>query len=177
MWKVLKRADIPVHIIDILISMYDGASSIIRTEDGDSDPFSIRTGVRQGDIISAMIFNFVLDYIMFKSIIDSDGVLAAENLVAYDLDYADDIAVLQPDELSMQHLLDRICLNAEKLGLKIKPSKTKAMVIHAPDPILTVYNEDIEVVEIFTYQWRTNRIPKLVIDPIVDIFTFILSKN
>ena len=46
-----------------------------------------------------------------------DGVTVAEDLIATDFDYAGDIAILKPDEQSTQLLLDKICKNAEKVGL------------------------------------------------------------
>ena len=43
-----------------------------------------------------------------------------------DLAYADDIALFQPDSESMQLLLDRLATEASRVGLGIKPAKTKS---------------------------------------------------
>jgi hypothetical protein len=126
--------------------------SSVRTQDGLSPEFIVRTGVRQGCILSPLLFNFVLDWVLARSIDDNlDGVTVGVNCAVADLDYADDIALLEPDSPSMQRLLDRLSAAADSVGLKIKPVKTKVMSIHAPAPVLQVYGEQIEVVQSFCY--------------------------
>ena len=151
MWKILQKCGIPQPIIDILINMYSNASSKVRTEDGVSSPFDITSGVRQGCVISPILFNIVLDQIMNKSINGEDGIMIGESIYVNDFDYADDIAIMQPDEKSTQSLLGKITENAEKLGLRIKPSETKIVTIHSQEPSVYIYGEKIETVDSFTY--------------------------
>jgi hypothetical protein len=152
MWAILRKCNLPSLFVDILRDMYSGASSWVRTGSGNSNTFSIRTGVRQGCVLSPVLFNLVLDWALKKAVTAGDGVMCSDLDVVCDLEYADDIAILQPDEASCQSLLDRIAESAGRLGLTIKPAKTKAMSFHLPSPpVLWVGGTQIEVVSTFTY--------------------------
>jgi len=152
MWNVLRKCGVPTLITDIITSMYSGANSCVRTKNGCSAPFPISTGVRQGCVLSPLLFNLVLNWILTKSFSPADGVTCSQVDQIQELSYADDIVILQPDSASCQDLLDRISEKAEMLGLKIKPAKTKVIYFHLDQqPNLTVYGEPIEVTEFFTY--------------------------
>lgn len=156
MWKILKNCGLPNIFVDILKNLYDGSTSCVRTQDGLSPPFPVKTGVRQGCILSPLLFNLVLDWVLAKAIDDgADGVVVGDGCTVADLDYADDIALLQPDSASMQALLDRMADHAEHVGLKIKPAKTKVIALNSPPPELHVYGEAIEVVDAFCYLGST----------------------
>jgi hypothetical protein len=103
-----------------------------------------------------MLFNLVLDWVLAKSILENDGVRCSMEDIIADLEFADDAAIMQPDERSCQELLDRIADNGGMLGLRIKPAKTKAIYFHLPTaPALSVYGETIEVSTTFTYLGST----------------------
>jgi len=110
-----------------------------------ADFFLVKIGVRQGRVLSPILFNRVLNWIL-KDIIDGDGVLIAPGCKVSDLDYADDIALLQSDATKMQLTLDKLAERSARYGLAIKPSKSKVIAIHCPDPVLLIYNEQIETV-------------------------------
>jgi hypothetical protein len=72
-----------------------------------------------------------------------------------DLDYADDIALLESLLENAQAQLERINTEANKVGLEINVDKTKLMVFnppnHATQQTLNLNNECIEVVRDFKY--------------------------
>ena len=51
----------------------------------------------------------------------------------------------------MQITLDKLAEKSAKFGLTIRPSKTKIIAIYFPNPVLSIYNEHIEVVASFCY--------------------------
>ena len=153
MWKVLASCGVPDLFINILRDMYEGGQCRVRTLDGLSPTFTVRSGVRQGCILSPVLFNMVLDHLM-ASVIQpgATGItVGVDGFTLSDLAYADDIALFQPDSESMQLLLDRLATEASRVGMRIKPAKTKAMAIHTDPPNLTIYGEPIEVVSDFCY--------------------------
>ena len=153
MWKVLASCGIPDIYIKIIRDMYEDGQCRVRTQDGLSPPFSVRSGVRQGCILSPVLFNFVLHHVM-ASVIQpgASGItLGSDGFMLADLAYADDIALFQPDNHSMQQLLDRLAAVAGQIGMRIKPAKTKAMAVHTEPPNLTIYGEAIEAVDNFCY--------------------------
>ena len=116
----------------------------IRTQDGLSAYFLIKTGVRHGNILSPILFNLVLDWILRNTIDNEiDGIFFGPDCHVADLDYVDELALLQPDEQSMQSTLDTLSEKAAAVGLTIKPSKTKVTTVHCPPPKLLIYNQPI----------------------------------
>ena len=63
MWKILRYIGFPVKIIE-LINYYDQAPWKVRVYDELSEPFFIGNGLKQGCVLSALIFNTLIDWIM-----------------------------------------------------------------------------------------------------------------
>lgn len=156
MWQVLRKCGVPDLFTDIIMDLYCDASSTVRIDSGQTGSFLVKSGVRQGCVMSPMMFNLALDWVMRKSILPNDGVQCSPMDTICDLAYADDIAILQPDAQSCQETLSRISAHAAALGLKIKPSKTKVIYANLPaPPLLTIDGEDIEVTDRFQYLGST----------------------
>ena len=61
---MLRRSyNLPVKIINILKAFHDGTQGVVRFEGHISNDFSIRIGVKQGDILSPLLFNLYLNAI------------------------------------------------------------------------------------------------------------------
>ena len=63
LWKTLKEMGIPDHLICLLRNLYAGQEATVRTGHGTTDWFQIRTGVRQGCLLSPCLFNLYAEYI------------------------------------------------------------------------------------------------------------------
>ncbi|CAF1594122.1 unnamed protein product [Adineta ricciae] len=61
LWKTLETEYVPLKIIKLLQTSYNGSTSHIPIRNESSGEFSIRTGVRQGDVVSPILFNVVID--------------------------------------------------------------------------------------------------------------------
>ena len=58
LWKVLARASVPEEMIVAIRQFYDGMQSRVRMDDGElSDWFEVTQGLRQGCVLSALLFN------------------------------------------------------------------------------------------------------------------------
>jgi hypothetical protein len=72
-----------------------------------------------------------------------------------DLDFADDIALLESDHTQAQLKLDSLKINASKVGLEINKDKTEQMRLNIPAnsniPAPTINGEPIAVVNDFKY--------------------------
>jgi len=114
----------------------------LRAEEQLSDWFQIVTKVRQGCILSPLIFLIVIDWVI-KQATSSTSIglewLNNEHLV--DLDFADDIALIDTTQTTMQEITHRVEKTALHVGLYINAAKTKLM------PVSNKYNtsEDILV--------------------------------
>jgi len=154
-WKILKSYGFPEKLINIIKAFYMDSRCAVRAEGQLSDWFQIVTGVRQGCILSPLIFLIVIDWVM-KQATSSIPIglewLNNEHLV--DLDFADDIALIDMTQTRMQEITHRVEKSASHVGLYIDAAKTKAM------PVSSEYNTSgdilvdgnpIEYVEEFCY--------------------------
>ena len=149
LWSALEKTTINKRYIQLLRNTYSGSKSKIRTNLGTSQYIDILKGVKQGDILSAILFCVLLAAIL-NNIEDSSGYNIGGQLIS-NLGYADDIAALDEDPKRLQKYLDEFCNEAEKTGLKINIDKTNALTTAQDQPSITINNRNIEYVENFTY--------------------------
>ena len=76
-----------------------------------------------------------------------------DNSFFFDLDYADDVALLDNSFDSLSETLSRMKIVSSRFGLKINWSKTKIQNVGwGPDsPALLIDNNNVEVVDKFIY--------------------------
>ena len=115
--------------------------------------FKITTGVRQGDVLSPILFNLVVDWIMKK--IDANvhgGVTWTNNTTIRDVEYADDVCLVSQTMEHMSAMTDSLHDEAKKIGLEINRNKSKAMKARIDDNAhIIVDGEELEEVDHFTY--------------------------
>ncbi|RXN18971.1 hypothetical protein ROHU_007542 [Labeo rohita] len=95
LWRTIEADHVPLKIISLLKSAYDGSTSLVRIRNDLSDEFEIKTGVRQGDVASPLLFNIVIDAIMRRAFNGCRGVQFADDQFVTDLMFADDSASLR----------------------------------------------------------------------------------
>ena len=132
--------------------MYDDSMCCVREVHDHTDWFSVETGVRQGDVLSPLIFNLVLDFIMRKLDQADGGIVWTGSEKLKDLDYADDICLLAESYEEMQHLTDQLARDAGKIGLKINCGKSEIMKNSLPGTTpISVDGVNLKEVDRFTY--------------------------
>ncbi|VDK48035.1 unnamed protein product [Dibothriocephalus latus] len=83
-----------------------------------SEPFAIRSGVRQGCVLSPIFFNYVINWVIGKALQENGGIELAP-------DYAEDIALLASYFSDLQSMVSRVNEDAKMVGLSINARKTK----------------------------------------------------
>ena len=158
MFEILSAYGIPSSVVDAIQVMYKDTYAKVLTPEGETNAYD--TGVLQGDPSAPFLFIIVLDYALRSSIIISDGLTLkprrssrypAEKLA--DLDYADDIALLEDCIEAAQDLLKRVENACQEVGLHLNASKTKYMHLN-PSSNTDLFASDgskIDCVEDFKY--------------------------
>ena len=106
LWKILRHYGIPEKFIAIIQqSYYNSQIRVIHNREL-TPPFSVKTGVRQGCILSPMLFLLVIDWIM-KTTTEGSRTGLQWTLLSqlHDLDFADDIALLSHNH---RHAQDKV---------------------------------------------------------------------
>ena len=95
-----------------------------------SDRFPITNGLKQGDALKPMLFNFVLNYAIRRFQVNQDGVKlnGTHQLLAY----IDDVNVLQGSLHTAEKNTDALVIATKEIALEVNANKTKCMVM-SPD--------------------------------------------
>ena len=109
-------------------------------------------GVKQGCVLSPLLFNITLDYVMSKVSKNSVDIRWGLCGKLTDLDYADDIRLLAHSTREKQKMLERIEREAAQMGLKIYVNKSKEMGIATNNnETLTIHSETTERVSLLIW--------------------------
>jgi len=101
--------------------------SRVRVGKNVSDRFPIRTGLKQGDALSPMPFNFALEYAIKRVQVNRDGLklYGTHQLLAY----ADDVNILEGSIHTLKENVEALVAAAREIGLEVSADKTKYMVM------------------------------------------------
>nr|VZI49593.1 unnamed protein product [Spirometra erinaceieuropaei] len=133
LWRIMALDGVPAKIIAMIKAYYRSTTARVLVRNNLSQPFAIRSGVRQGCILSSILFNYAIDWILGRALRDSDGVEFAPGHRLTDLDYADDIVLLASSFGDLQSMVSQVNENAESVGLSINAGKTKVFSSCIPD--------------------------------------------
>ena len=100
LWRILQAYGMPQQIIDIIQSFYNKFTCRVSNSE---TSFQVKTGVKQGCTMSAMLFNMTIDWVMRRTIEDqSRGIRWTLFSTPEDLDFADDLALILHTHQHMQ---------------------------------------------------------------------------
>ena len=131
-----------------------------------SDRFPVRNGVKQGDALTPMLFNFALEYAIRRVKVNHDGLKlnGTHQLLAY----ADDVNILGGSIHILKENAEALVAATREIGLEVSADKTKYMNVSRSECRTNSQCEDrystFERVEEFKYLGTTltnqNSIPE-----------------
>ena len=126
----MKEIGIPNKLIRLTRMTMRNSKANVLTCEGISKEVEINKGVRQGDGLSATLFNIALEGVVKASSIEGTLRERARQIVAY----ADDVAVVAKNKRILKQTIQNIATEARKRGLEINQQKTKYMKISRDKP-------------------------------------------
>ena len=141
---------VPVHLIVLLRNLYTKQEATIKTEFGETDSINIGKGVRQGCILSPLLFNIYAENIMREALEDWDGGISIGGRRITNLRYADDTTLIAETKNDLIAIMERVKLASEKAGLYLNVGKTKVMMTEEQGEMV-VDGKYIEVVSHFIF--------------------------
>jgi hypothetical protein len=155
-WKILRYYGIPEKLVSLLIALYENTEFCVRTNEGSTRYFHIKSGVKQGCVLSPLLFVLVIDYVLR----DCTGfsIQLRDNKLLADLDFVDDIILMETKKKKLQDLLDVIREKASLIGLKVNSGKTKSMA--TSDSPLDIRCGDTAVEQVVEFKYLGNTVER-----------------
>ncbi|KAK2189686.1 hypothetical protein NP493_99g00005 [Ridgeia piscesae] len=155
LWKLLQHYAIPDKLISLIRNSYEDMACRVILAGQLTDSFMVKTGMRQGCLLSPFLFLLAIDWIMKKTN-RRNGIQWTPGSQLEDLDFADDLALLSHSHQQMQEKTELLNTVSTQLGLNINRSKTRIMKANTKNnnPI-TMNGEPLEETESFTYLGST----------------------
>ena len=124
------RRHFPRHVSqDTLQSLYENAMSAVLVQGATGEWFHTSVGVRQGCLLSPILFNIFLDDIMTHALDNYNGTISmgGGGRQITNLRFADDIDGITGEENELTKLVHNLDTAAAKFGMEISAEKTKIM--------------------------------------------------
>ena len=123
----LRQIGAPADLISLIMNAYTGATTVIKTPNGNTSAIPIQAGVKQGCPLSPILFNLCIEVILRKvksaaSKLKSGPCIHYGTLVSC-LAYADDLVIIARSKNALQLLLDAASEGANILGFLFRPDK------------------------------------------------------
>lgn len=152
-WKLMTHYGIPPKFINLIKELYKDSSCRIIHNGRLTESISVQTGVRQGCLLSPMLFLIVIDWIMKRTTTGMNtGIQWTLTGQLEDLDFADDVCLLSHKQQHAQNKLNRLADEAGKTGMKINIRKTELMKLNNKQEIpIQLKSTNIKETEKFTY--------------------------
>ncbi|XP_031358768.1 uncharacterized protein LOC116182371 [Photinus pyralis] len=156
-WKSLTQRKVSAKLIEGIKGLYENNKSYVRKNNRQSTTFEISEGLRQGGVLSPILFLLIMDHIIKATATRTKKVhIGTNKLIPVNVSecaFADDVMICAAKEKDLQDNLRIWEEELTKRNMIINTNKTKVMVISKENKnINIVINQNkIEQVEAFKY--------------------------
>jgi hypothetical protein len=148
----MRTYGLPEKIVSVIKETYSNYTCQVIHNGKVTDPFAVKSGVRQGCILPSTLFLLVMDEVMRETEGKRRGIQWGLTEQLEDLVFADDICLLSQKCRDLAEKLGDTENEAKLVRLKVNCGKTKLIKISTNvQNQLQVNGDDIEAVEEFTY--------------------------
>lgn len=155
--RAAKRMGVPDRLIQYIRVLYTGGTTHLKVGGRLGRTIRVGRGIRQGDPLSSILFNFVMDYVLSR--LDNRlGVQVAPGKMLNRLAFADDVALLSESETGLKRLAKQFEQALATAGLRPNAKKSATLRISVngkmkrwvcnPKPFITLAGEEVPALSI-----------------------------
>ena len=128
LWLKLVKLGIGGKFLTICRGMYNHVQSCVRHNNEISGAFTYNTGLRQGEILSPLLFSFFIEDLELKLQENITSGVDIHDLMLFLLLFADDMVLLSKSASGLQAQLNSLVNYCDVWGLSVNIDKTKVVV-------------------------------------------------
>lgn len=135
-WLLLEKGMCPV-IIRFLLNSYTSQIMFVKWKNEISESFNIRNGVKQGGVLSPILFSIYFDELLYRLKKSEVGCYIGDQFLGA-LAYADDVVLLAPTTTAANIMLTEAVKFAAEYNVSFNASKTKHVLFNDYDSVANV---------------------------------------
>lgn len=155
MIEILRSMNVDENDIRCIQNLYWNQTATVRIGDLETEEIPINRGVRQGCILSPLLFNIYSEKIFEEAINSMEKGIKVNGQFINNVRYADDTTLMAHTVEDLQELVDAVANHSQNFGLNINVAKTKYMIISkttsTQNSNITVNGANVEKVTRFKY--------------------------
>ena len=157
LWHVLRGFGIEEGLIQTIQSLYNSASSAVLLNNNIGKHFKTTVGVRQGCLLSPVLFNLYLENIMRETLHEFESLISIGERTINNLRFADDIDLMGGSNNELQDLTNRLADTSGAYGMEVSCEKRKVIVNSANNTAaqITMNGQQLEEVDACKYLGAT----------------------
>ena len=120
--QIMKEIGIPTEETNIITNLYFNQKAKVRCDNGMTDAFQMEKGVRQGCILSPILFNLYSEKLMNDALFEEGVKINGQSVktIRY---------VTATSKVALQRMMDKINITCKNYGMALNAKKTKVVVI------------------------------------------------
>jgi hypothetical protein len=160
LYNILIEFGIPMKLVRLVKMCLNETYSRVWVGKHLSDTLPIKTGLKQGNALSPLLFNFALEYAIRRVLANEEDLKL--NGTHYLLVYADDVNILGRSVHAIKKNTKALVVASKEIGLEVNAEKTKYMVMSrnqnaGQNHNIKIDNKSFERMEQFKYLRTTLR--------------------